>query len=392
MTSKADPKAGVRAHLDKERAGLVDLSHRIHANPEIGYEEEKASAWLSALLDDRGFAVERGVAGLPTAFKATYGSGDLNIGICAEYDALPSIGHACGHNVIATSSLGAALALARVADDIGVRVTVLGTPAEEVLRKGGKVVMLEHGAFADVHAAMMVHPGPFDLAGVPLIAAAFFEVRYRGKESHASGAPHQGINAADAMTVAQTAIGLLRQQLRPTDRVHGIVRNGGAVFNVIPAFTSADYGVRATTLDELQDVRLRVLRCFEAGALATGAQLEVAGGDRPYAHMVHDPEMSALYKRNAQALGRAFADDGGAMPHMPVSSDMGNVSHVVPSIHPGIAVCPPNVFNHQPAFAAYCATPTADQALYDAALAMAWTAIDLATTRSSRGRLLARRP
>ena len=319
-------------------------------------------------------------AGLPTAFRATKGSGPLHVVVCAEYDALPGIGHACGHNVIAATAVGAGIGAASVADDAGLTVTVMGTPAEEVLRSGGKIRLLEGGAFEGVHAAMMTHPAPWDVAVWPIVAASFFEVHYEGKAAHASGFPEQGINAADALTIAQTAIGLLRQHIRSTDRVHGIVTHGGDAFNIIPAHASADYAVRAITLDDLTEVYEKVMRCFEAGALATGARLNVIGGDRPFAHLDHDLEIAAAYQWNAEQLGRRFPAPGEHSPATPVSTDMGNISLALPSIHPAIGIESLPAVNHQPEFAAACATPAADQALYDGAVAMAWTMLDMAGT------------
>jgi amidohydrolase len=304
--------------------------------------------------------------------------------VCAEYDALPAVGHACGHNVIAAMAAGAGLALARVADDAGLRVTVLGTPAEE--GGGGKILLLERGAFEGAHAAMMVHPSPYEQAEMPIIAVSHLEVAYTGKEAHASAYPYLGINAADAQVVAQTAIGLLRQHLRPGDRVHGIVTKGGDAANIIPAHTMGKWMVRAESLEQLDDVQAKVTRCFEAGALATGATLEITTDSAPYSEMHHDHELSALYQRNAEALGRSFANksDRGAG-----STDMGNVSLALPSIHPTIGIDALPAVNHQPEFTAKCATPAADQAVVDGALAMAWTAIDAATDQSLRERLLA---
>ena len=384
-------KSGAQERLDGVKDDLVALSRRIHDNPELGYEEEKASGWLADMLDGAGFKVERGICDLPTAFKATIGSGPLHIAICAEYDALPSIGHACGHNVIAASSVGAAIAASAVADDVGLTISVIGTPAEEVLKTGGKILLLDRGAFDGMHAAMMAHPAPWDVAMWPIVAASFFEVHYTGKAAHAAGFPDKGINAADAITIAQTSIGLLRQHLRQSDRVHGIVTKGGDAFNIIPANTSADFAVRARTLDDLDDVYQKVMRCFEAGALATGATLEIVGGDKPFAHMEDDIDMAGFYQANAEALGRTFPTAGGPSPATPVSTDMGNVSLVMPSIHPALGIdCLPAV-NNQPEFADATITLAADQAIYDGALSLAWTAIDMASTPETRDRLLAGR-
>jgi amidohydrolase len=384
-------KSGAQERLNGIRDDLISLSNRIHDNPELGYEEEKASGWLADMLDGAGFKVERGICDLPTAFKATIGSGPLHVAICAEYDALPAIGHACGHNIIASSSVGAAMAAGAVADDVGLTISVIGTPAEEVLKTGGKILLLDRGAFDGMHAAMMAHPAPWDVAIWPIVAASFFEVNYTGKAAHAAGFPDRGINAADAITIAQTSIGLLRQHLRQSDRVHGIVTKGGDAFNIIPASTSADFAVRARTLDDLNDVYEKVMRCFEAGALATGSTLEIVGGDKPFAHMEDDVEMAGFYQANAEALGRKFPTPGGPSPATPVSTDMGNVSLVMPSIHPALGIdCLPAV-NHQPEFADATITPAANQAIYDGALSLAWTAIDMASTPEVRDRLLASR-
>jgi amidohydrolase len=385
-----DAKSAALEKLDSIRARITELSHNIHDNPELGFEEVKAAAWISELLSKEGFDVNTGTCDLPTAFSAKAGSGPLNICICAEYDALPAIGHACGHNIIAAAAVGAGIAAAKTADEVGLSLTVLGTPAEESGDGGGKILLLQRGAFAGIHAAMMVHPAPFDLLTPRIIAASMFEVRYTGKEAHAAAFPEMGINAADALTVAQTAIGLLRQHILPTDRIHGIITRGGDAPNVVPARTAARYIVRSQTLAELQRLRPRVYRCFEAGALATGAKLEIRGGDRPYSEMVHDRDLAALYKRNAETLGRSFPELDLPAERAVVSTDMGNVSLAMPSIHPMIGINSFTASNHQKEFAAQCVTESADKAVYDGALAMAWTAIDCALQAPLRNRLLAR--
>jgi amidohydrolase len=382
-------KAGAQERVESARDSLIELSHRIHAHPELGFEEELASSWLCESLTDAGFAVEKGTCGLPTAFRARAGSGPLHIGICAEYDSLPGIGHACGHNLIAASAVGAALAAAKVADELGLTVSVIGTPAEEVGNAGGKILLLERGAFDGIHAAMMVHPAPFDMLKANIIAASMFDVHYTGKESHASAFPELGINAADALTIAQTAVGLLRQHIRPTDRIHGIVTNGGTAPNVVPAHTSARYIVRSETLERLTELRPRVYRCFEAGGFATGATMEITGGDKPYAQMRHHEAMAKLYRSNSEALGRPFPDLGEWETRPSGSTDMGNVSLVIPSIHPMIGINSLPAVNHQPEFARHCVTADADKALCDGALAMAWTCIDLALNQDVRSELIA---
>jgi amidohydrolase len=387
-----DARNAAREKIEQSRKQLVDLSHRIHAHPELGFEEEQACGWLCETLDGAGFKVERGICDLPTAFSARAGAGPLHVTICAEYDCLPGIGHACGHNIIAAMAAGAGIGLAKVADDVGLTVTVIGTPAEEVGNGPGKILLLERGAFAATHFAMMVHPAPIDMAAPQMIALAQFEVRYTGKEAHASAFPELGINAADALVVAQTAIGLLRQHINPTDRIHGIVTHGGEAPNIIPAHTSASYVVRARTVGELHEIRTRVHRCFEAGAIATGARLDVSSGDKPYAELVSDTELAALYQHNGETLGRYFFVRGEEMSRAAASTDMGNVSLVFPTIHPVIGIGSLPAVNHQPEFTACCVTPPADQALFDGSVAMAWTAIDAVSDPKLRARLMNARP
>jgi len=383
-----DAKAAAEERLNASRSHIFELSHRIHANPEIGFEETKAAAWISETLSDAGFEVTTGICDLSTAFSAKTGHGPLHVCICAEYDALPGIGHACGHNIIAGAAVGAGIAASAAADDVGLTLTVIGTPAEERGDGGGKILLLERGAFDGIHAAMMVHPAPFDVLMPKIIAASMFEVRYTGKEAHASAFPELGINAADALTVAQTAIGLLRQHILPTDRIHGIITHGGDAPNVIPAHAAARYIVRGQTLMELESLRPRVYRCFEAGALATGSKMEIVGGNKPYSEMIHNPDIAALYKRNSELLGRSFPDLSAAMQKAIASTDMGNVSLALPSIHPMIGIDSLPAVNHQKEFTGRCVTDSADRAVYDGALAMAWTAIDLCAQGKLRERLL----
>jgi len=386
-----DAKAAAQERFDFARDGLIALSHRIHAHPELGFEEERASSWLCEWLTDAGFAVERGICELPTAFRARAGSGPLHIGICAEYDCLPEIGHACGHNIIAASAVGAAVSAAKVADEVGLTVSVIGTPGGEVGNAGKRILLLERGAFDGIHAAMMVHPAPFDMLRANIIAASMFDVHYTGKESHASAFPELGINAADALTIAQTAVGLLRQHIHSTDRIHGIVTSGGAAPNVVPAHTSARYIIRSETLQRLSELRPKVYRCFEAGGLATGAKMKITGGDKPYAEMQHHQMMSLFYRSNSETLGRSFPDLGEWKTRPTRSTDMGNVSQLIPSIHPMIGINSLPAVNHQPEFAEHCVTQHADKALCDGALAMAWTCIDLAMNHDVRNELMTRR-
>jgi amidohydrolase len=325
------------------------------------------------VLADAGLTVESGICDLPTAFSCSVGSGSLHLAICAEYDALPGIGHACGHNIIAATAVGAGLALAPLVDDLDLRVTVIGTPAEE--GGGGKVFLLERGAFAGVDAAMMVHPAPYEDLDPRISAVAHFEVVYEGRASHAAAAPALGINAADAFTVAQVAIGLLRQHLRPGEQVHGIVTRAGDAPNIVPARAEGDWMVRAPNVADLEQARPRVEHCFEAGALATGATLSIADVAPVYSHLEHDHRLLDLYRDNIVALGRTPDDDN----EINFSTDMGNVSLDIPSIHPCIGIESDGAVNHQPEFAAACVNASADRAVLEGALALAWTAIDAAT-------------
>src|SRR6202789_3725755 len=252
---------------------LVELSHAIHAEPELAFAEHRSCAKTQALVAERGFEITAAAGGLDTAFRADFCSGQLTVGVCAEYDALPGIGHACCHNIIAASAVGAALALADVADQLGLTVALVGTPAEEF--GGGKVLLLNAGVFDDLAVAVMVHPGPVDIAAARSLTLAAVRVTYRGKEAHASAAPFLGVNAADAVTVAQVAIGLLRQQLAPGQQVHGIVTVGGQVANVIPGRTELQYTMRATDASSLADLEAKVGDCFLAGAVATGCDFHV---------------------------------------------------------------------------------------------------------------------
>ncbi len=352
---------------------LIDLSHRIHASPELAFEEVRASAWLAEALADKGLKVRHGCYGLPTAVRATIGSGPVHVGICAEYDALPEMGHACGHNIIAAAAAGAGLGLAPVVDELGLTVTVLGTPAEE--GGGGKILMLEKGAFDGMNAAMMIHPSAVEMAAMPGSAVSVFDVSYRGKSAHAGAYPHLGINAADAMTIAQVAIGLLRQQTAETDRIGGVTTGAGTAPNIIPDASKGRWVVRADTSAALAPLKERVMRCFDAGALASGCDLTTTAVCPDYADVRPDPALLAHYRANAEALGRVFPAPKDAVG---AATDMGNVSHVVPTIHPMLGLdCLPAV-NHQPEFAAACVTPTADRAVIDGAIAMAWTAVDVA--------------
>jgi amidohydrolase len=349
----------------------------------------------SPLADAAAFRVTQAVGGIETAFVAKAGSGPLHIGICAEYDALPGIGHACGHNIIAASAVGAGLLLAQLADELGITVSVFGCPAEE--GGGGKISMLDAGVFDGVHAAMMVHPAPHEADRMHCLAVDHFDVVYRGRTAHASAFPQMGVNAADAITVAQVGLGLLRQHIKPTDRIHGIVTKGGDAPNIVPDHTIYKAYVRARTIAEMEDIAPKVMNVFAAGALATGCSHEVIRHTDTYSEFLDDEDTLSLYRANAIALGRQFPSEQKRRPAMQphdgehalsASTDMANVSLKIPSIHPILGIEARGAGNHQPEFAHACATPSADKAVLDGALAMAWTCIDLALQRDHRSRLL----
>lgn len=357
---------------------LIGLSETLHAHPETAWQEHRAAGWVGEALAAGGFRLTPAYLGFETALLAEAGSGPTTIGLMAEYDALPGLGHACGHNLIAAGAVGAGLALTRLADDLGITVRVYGTPAEE--GGGGKIELLEAGAFADLDLAMMVHPAAVDVAEARPFAVSHSHIAYDGVSAHAAAYPDEGVNANDAFVIAQVAIGLLRQQLPPDTRVHGIQTVGGAAPNAIPEHTEGRWYVRANTLTELSQLEERVRRCFEAGALATGTSLTVTPESKPYAEFRTDEKALAAYRSNALTRGREFADPAVAGRMNRASTDMGNVSHVVPAIHPYIGVDSLPYTNHQPEFAAACLGPAAERALMDAAVLMAWTAIDVVTS------------
>jgi amidohydrolase len=375
-------------------AGISDLL--IHGRPETAWEEHWSVARTAEpLAAHPGFRLTTAPAGLDTAFVASAGAGPLHLSICAEYDALPGIGHACGHNIIASAAVGAGLILADLADDLGITVTVFGCPAEE--GGGGKIHMLGKGLFDGVHASMMVHPAPVDADRMHCLAVSHFDTHYHGRTAHASAFPQAGINAADAITVAQVGIGLLRQHIKPTDRIHGIVSKGGDAPNIVPDHTIYKAYVRSRTIAELEQLEPRVLNILAAGALATGCTHEIKRYSDLYSEFLDDEDTLSLYRSHAETLGRRFPGPqkrrAELQPHdgehaISASTDMANVSLKIPSIHPMLGIEARGASNHQPEFTAACATSSADLAVRDGALAMALTCIDLATNQQHRDRLL----
>jgi amidohydrolase len=372
--------------INLRRADLVELSHAIHAEPELAFAEHRSCAKTQALVRERGFEITAAPAGLDTAFRASFGSGPLVVGICAEYDALPGIGHACGHNIIAAAAVGTALGLAEVAAELGLTVVLLGTPAEEA--GGGKVLMLRAGTFEDIAVTVMLHPGPLDIARARSLALSQVAVSYFGREAHAAVAPFLGINAADAVTVAQVAIGLLRQQMAPGQLAHGIVTVGGQATNIIPAHAQLAYTMRANDAASLQELEDRMAACFTAGALATGCEFQVEATEPSYRELKPDGWLAEVFRAEMVRLGRSpvSVEFEAALPLG--STDMGNVTQVMPGIHPIVGVEANGASVHQPGFAVAAAGPGGDRAVVEGAVMLARTVVRLAQTPDERDRVL----
>jgi amidohydrolase len=366
--------------IDAHRSLLLEVSHSIHAHPEENYAEHHAHGVLTGALEDLGFDVNRGAYGMPTAFEATTGSSGPTIAVFCEYDALPGIGHACGHNIIAAAGLGAALGAAAVAEELNGRLVVLGSPAEE--GGGGKVFMIDRGALAGVDAAMMIHPADVDLRWMTTIAVQQLRVTWNGQSAHAAAYPWEGRNALDAAVLGYMNVAALRQHIRPEERVHGVFTNGGDKPNIVPATAAMHWFIRAADLTRLEALKPRVLAALTAGGDATGCSVDFEWIDPAYADLLRNDAFESLYAANSASLGRAVQEPGpqGAVVG---STDMGNVSHVVPSIHPMVAVAPTGVGIHTPRFAEFAASPTGDAGVIDGAKAMAMTIIDLWSSADS---------
>jgi amidohydrolase len=365
-------KQRIRAEVEARAGVLIDASHQIHAHPELNYEEHFAHDLLTSVLAGEGLTVEEHAFGLDTAFVARAGSSGPTVAVLCEYDALPGIGHACGHNIIATAGLGAGLAAAAVAEEVGGRVVVLGTPAEE--GGGGKILMAQRGAFEGVDAAVMVHPAGAELPRMDVIAVQEVTATYTGEAAHAAAFPHRGRNALDAAVLGYLNVAALRQHIRPNERVHGIITEGGDKPNIVPARARTEWMVRSGSIRTLAPLKERVEACLRAGAAAAGCAVEIAWKSVVYADMLDNAVMVDAYTANAAALGRQMAD-----PEVGVvgSTDMGNVSYLVPAIHPMIQAAPLGVPIHTPEFAGHAVSESGDLAVVDGAIAMAWTVADL---------------
>ena len=370
-------KGKAAATIDSCEQDLFQLSNEIWKNPELAYEEYKAHELLTNFLEKKGFTVERSYTGIKTAFRATFGSGRPNICVICEYDALPEIGHACGHNLIAEAGAAAGLGLKAVLESSGApegRVTVLGTPAEE--GDGAKVDLIENGAFEDIDLAMMVHPSPSNVIMPLFLALKQLEVTYTGKAAHAAAFPWEGVNALDAAVMAYNYISVLRQQIKPTWRVHGIALSGGADPSIIPDKSVVLYYIRTQSRAELDTFEKKVVSCFQAAAKATGCKVEIKKRGNVYDNLQRNVVLGKLYAENFKSLGMDYT----LSEELTISTDMGNVSYTVPSIHPMYRIGCGEV-NHTVEFRETANTPEAHKQTLTAAKAMAFTCIDVLTNK-----------
>ncbi len=370
-----EAKRRVEKAIREVSAELTDLSHSIHARPELGLKERYASQLLSDWLEEKGFAIERSAFGLETSFLARAGESEPRFVLCAEYDALPDIGHACGHNIIAAASAGAGYGASQVVEELGFGVDVLGTPAEESV--GGKAILLERGAFEGVAAALMVHPAPVDILDAPYLAVGDLTITTIGKAAHASlGGGSGGQNALDALISVYLALKEL--PLGPYDRCNGVITDGGKAANVVPERAVATYFLRSRTTDELVRLIEKAKEAASEAAESAGCSVEFSTTGKLIDDVVANPTLADVYRRNAEALGRRFLPQDRLTPQMAASTDMGNVSKAVPSIHPTIGIGSYPFLPHQRGFAEAARSEEADKAIIDAATALAWTIVDVA--------------
>jgi amidohydrolase len=371
----ADKKKQVADGVGALEARLRDVSRYVFSHPEVKFEETLASRRLAEELEKDGFRVEVGAAGLPTALRAEHAaaSDGPTIALIAEYDALPDLGHACGHNLIAAAALGATLALGGIKAELPGRLVFLGTPAEE--GGGGKVLMIEAGLFRGVDVAMMFHPAPFTTVGLGSLAITEVRVEFRGVAAHASAWPEKGVNALDAVIQTYNGLNALRQHIRDSARIHGIITHGGVKPNIVPDYAAAEFYVRAADTPYRDELLAKLRRCAEGAALATGATLTFSTISVPYKAMNSNAPLDAAFARSLERLGWPLdAPRGGSFPLG--STDMGDVSQVVPSIHPYLAICDEGVAGHSAPFAEASCSERGQQAMLAAAKAMAMTAVD----------------
>lgn len=380
-------KADVVEAIDAVADRLVDVSRRIHAHPELGYQETFAHDLLTRTIEDFGLDVDRGAYGVSTAFEARLGESGPEILVLLEYDALPGIGHGCGHNVIAAAGLGAGLALRRIVGDIGGRIRILGTPAEE--GGGGKIAMARRGAFATGDAAMMIHPADADLLRMDSLAVQAVDVVYHGRAAHASAAPWEGRNALDAAVLGYMNVAALRQHIRPDERIHGIFTEAGEKPNIVPRRAAASWYVRSATMTSLQPLKDRVEACLDGAASACGCHVEKHWEGHTYADVRDNGALASAFAFNMAGRGRTVADPRQIGHSVLGSTDMGNVSYLVPSIHPMVRIAPTGTPIHTREFAECAGSDSGDQGVLDGAVAMASTIVDLVLDHDLRERVKA---
>lgn len=365
-----------KKNLDSIHKQLTEVSDWMYENPELGFNEFKTSEYLVKFIESFNVKVAYPTGGLDTAFEVTYGNEGPLIVLCVEYDALPEIGHACGHNVIATASIGAGLAIKDLVEDLGIRVKLLGTPAEE--GGGGKIILLENGNFEDAACSMMIHPGVEDVVNPTFTTIQQYKVEFFGKDAHAAGAPEQGINALDAQIQLFVNASTYRQQMVSTNRMHGVITNGGFKPNIIPSYTSSEWYLRALNESELLKIESDFKNFVNAAAMSTKCEVKIESPDYRYTEIDNNKTMYELYKENSLSVDRKMILQSEAARPGLGSTDMGNISLAMPSIHPMLSIDSGEAVNHQPEYAAATLTLGGHRAIYDGAYAMGATIIDLA--------------
>jgi amidohydrolase len=364
-------KNDIALTIEQEKEALKALCLKIHDCPETGLEEHNASAWITQYLEERGFSITKGIGTLSTAFLASYGTGKPHIAILAEYDALPELGHACGHNIIGTAAAGAAVAARQSIDKYGGTVTVVGSPSEEF--HCGKELLIREGVFSDIDLAMMIHPGSQNVTAISTLACINLEVEFRGQEAHASANPEEGVNALEAMILGFNAINSLRQHIPDSARIHGIITDGGQAANIVPAYSAAMFMVRATSVHYLETLKKRVEDCFKGAATATGAKLTCHWASVYCQPMKNSTVLAKLFNSNMALTGRIMETQVADF----ASTDMGNVSQLVPAIHPIISIAPSGTSLHSTGFLTAAASDNGIKGMLDGAQAMALTISDI---------------
>ena len=367
-----EAKSTICSYIDDISDELIAVSHAIHENPELGYEEHFAHEQLTKVLIDKGLDVHKSAYEIDTAFEATAGKTGPVVALLCEYDALPGIGHACGHNIIAAAGIGAGLAASTLAETFNGQLRILGTPAEE--GGGGKVRMLNRGAFESVEAVLMIHPADADLPNISSLAVQQLKATYTGKAAHAAAAPEKGINALDGAVLGYMGVAALRQHIAPDERLHGIFTNGGQKANIVPETAESTWYARSSTMDRLEVLKIRLVETLNGGAKSAGCEIQIEWINEPYAEVLDNTPILDAYMKNSESIGRVIKAPIG--DGVVGSTDLGNVSHVVPSIHPMVKVAPEGTAIHTIDFEKWAKSEEADKGLLDSAKAMAMTVID----------------